>query len=78
MLALLGILVATGKSGYQAPSRRKFLWKQLSLGRGKMPVPQDDPGGSQTFCGSRKALAWLLSHMNVGTWSALPLPLSRV
>lgn len=39
MLAMLG-MVASGKSGYSIPNRRKFLWKQLSLGRGNMPVSQ--------------------------------------
>lgn len=46
-------MVATGKSGYRVPSW-KFLWSQLSLGRGDVPIPQRcrmGQEGPQTFCG---------------------------
>lgn len=66
MLAVLG-MVASGKSGYSILSRRKFLWKHLSLGRGNMPVPQHSriaQEGPKHFVGdwSSKALARLLMH----------------
>lgn len=73
---MLGMM-ATGKSGYQIPSRRKFLWNQLSLGRGTRPVPQHSKmaqEGPKHFVGdwSSKTLAWLLTHqledLVLGCW----------
>lgn len=69
---LLGT-VATGKSGYQIPSRRKLLRNQLSLRRGTKSALQHAKKCSEApkhFGGDwpSKALAWPLTGMRTLCW----------